>query len=279
MPEKPNQGIDIFEKQFMNVLMRKTSETNNKHTLSMQPFIDLYGLNKVKSDYAEIADKILTFNKTEMTPEQKMGHIFEAAFLDLGSSHNWFGGNSEITRASRYDDIKFGVDMVGTVVNPENTAQHFEIASDLTFSYNKAGEKFMRIRNDLHRGKMAQMNYYHSDLMGYTGQLRNIPRTVIALDTNNLQKFLVNWVREPELEQLQFGAVMMRQIKEQSETFSYVCSKKHGKNHATTRNYQRTEEISNRLLDTVYSGLEIPDDRISELLGKHCKTLRDNPDF
>lgn len=236
----------------------------------MEPFIELYGLENVKRDYGEIAGKILSFERPTAGAEI-IGPVFEAAFLDIGQNGKWFGEKSELVRASKYDDIKNGVDTIATIIAPDDSARHLAIASDLTFSYPKASEKFSRIVNSVYGGKLAEIKYFHSELLNFTGKLSHVPRTVIGLEAKNLNQMLVHWIREPELAQLQYGSVILQQIAAQCDALSLVAAKKSVKAQEA---YRRVADTAHIILRTHYKHIEPPEDKILESIKKQSDRLK-----
>jgi hypothetical protein len=268
---QPNE-VEIFQPDILKKLVHKTQETNDSYSISMQPFIDLYGLETVKSDYSKIADRLLTHFDHKLSGPEKMGHIFENAFLDIGSRGHWFGEKSELTKASKFDDIMNGVDMIATIVASDDNARHLAIASDLTFSFPGVSEKFNKILNGVRQGKMAQVKYFNSELLHITGQLRNIPRTVVGLDVENLNNFLLRWIKEPELAQLQYGGIMLNQISTQSRAFAAVAGKKQ---ELVSNTYNRAADIIDEVLTREYKGIEMPHDKLGSAVAKHSERLLD----
>ncbi len=274
IPTGQKQDFEIFEPTMLKTLTERAIKTNSESSLNMEPFIDLYGLENVKSDYSEIADKLSGYMEKKLSPSEKMGFIFESAFLDIGVKGHWFGPNSEIKHTSKYDDIKNGVDMVSTILDNEDSAHHLAIASDLTFSKMNSSEKFNRILNNIQAGKLAEIKYFHSELLGFTGKLSNLPRTVIGLDVKNLETFLTNWTREPELTQLQFGLTVLSQIKEQSSGFAHFAKRIHGQDHPVTRTYRRAQNVISEIIDENYNNIQIMDDSILDVITKQSQRLK-----
>lgn len=269
-PQSHNQ--EIFHPDVLKTLVKKTIETNDRYSISLQPFIELYGMETVKKDYAVIAERLLKHFDHALSGPEKMGHIFENAFLDIGSRGKWFGEKSELVRASKFDDIINGVDMIATIVADDDSARHLAIASDLTFSFPGVSEKFNKILNGVRQGKMAQVKYFNSELLHVTGQLRNIPRTVVGLDVENLNSFLLKWIKEPELAQLKYGGVMLNQITNQCRAFAAVAGKKQ---ELVSESYNRAADIIDTLLDQEYKGIEIPPDKLANAVAKHSERLMD----
>ena len=263
----------IFEPEILNNLIRKTQEVNAEHTIDMQPFIDVYGLETVKKDYAEIAERIQGYMEHKLSDGEKMGYIFESAFLDVGTNNTWFGERSELNRASKYDDIKHGVDVIATILTRENSPRHLAIASDLTFSFPGASEKFMRLTDRLRRGQMSQIKYFHSDLLHMTGQIRNIPGTVVGLDVTNLDTFLRGWMNEPELSQKQFGSIILTEIATQCKAFAQMAKSIHGPSDAITTAYLNSAAAIEEILGTEYESVKSPADRINTAISQHSQKL------
>lgn len=265
-----SQDFEIFSRPVLDVLSRKAENVNRSSSLNMEPFIDLYGLDNVKRDYGEIAGKMLGFEKSSSVAET-MGPIFEAAFLDIGQKGKWFGEKSELVRASKYDDIKNGVDTIATIVTPDNSARHLAIASDLTFSYPKASEKFNRIVGNVASGKLAEIKYFHSELLHFTGKISNVPRTVIGLEARNLNQMLLHWIKEPELTQLQYGSIIMQEIAAQCDALSLVA----GAKKPTVRDvYRRVSDTAHILLRSNYKGIMPPEDKLLEAIKKQSERLK-----
>jgi len=57
-PKTPEEKLEIFDQPFKNNLLARSREVDQKHTLSLEPFIDLYGLDNVKKDYRKVADRL-----------------------------------------------------------------------------------------------------------------------------------------------------------------------------------------------------------------------------
>lgn len=90
MHEKPqslNEHTDRISPIEVRALSQRASKVNGEHSLDMTEFIDTFGIDKVKSDYAKVAERMQGHLERKMNDSEKLGHIFEAAFLDLASRH------------------------------------------------------------------------------------------------------------------------------------------------------------------------------------------------
>lgn len=256
----------LFEVGIMNDLIRKSKETQDKHRISLEPFIEVYGLDKVKKDYASVAEKISQRGAAELTHIEKVGFIFERAFLDLAASHQWFGPRSEIGPSSWVDDELGGIDLIATVMNQSNVARHFQIASDLTISYPQMTQKINRLKQNVFNGELATINYYHSELMGFTGRLTDVPRTVVSLEIENIKRFLTTWQQEPEQAQEQFALVMLKQIAAQCSGFAKYASNIHGPGSRIVDRYQQAEAVAQEIIDSKKNVPEIEDKTLQAIV-------------
>jgi hypothetical protein len=256
-------------------LTKRAIAVNSQHSLDMQQFVDVYGHEKIHADYTRVAEKI-SKRKRVMSSGEKLGHIFEAAFLDLASKNFWFGERSELVKASKYDDEMNGIDMITTTVDQSNTARHFEVASDLTISKHGLMSKLMRIKNDVAQDKLAQINYFHSDLIGFTGKLSNVPRTVVALDHTNMTMFLRRWLQEPDLSQEQIGKLITKQISIQSRGFAWWAKQNIGTNSRAYEKYMTTHQTSEEILANL-EDIEMPHDSTIDTLERFAQSMK-NPD-
>ncbi len=265
--KEPEQQLEIFQPNVLRNLAERSKLVEEKNSLNLEPFIDLYGKDQVTSDYGKIAERLIHFNQSPSSSES-MGRIFESAFLDAGQRGHWFGARSELRRASKFDDILNGVDTIASISTEKNGVSHIAVASDLTFSHMSSSEKFNRIKSGVYGGKLAEIKYFHSDMLDFTGRLSNVPRTVIGLEPSNLNRFLLNWIREPELAQRQYGLVVLRQIATQSEALAQFARHKHVKDK-----YDQAATIVNDLIGREYQGIEAPEDKISQSLTAACNRL------
>lgn len=263
---------DITNAELAN-MVRRAIAVNTEHQLDMKQFIDTFGIEKIQSDYARVADKISARGERPMAKGEKLGHVFEAAFLDLASKNQWFGERSEITKASKFDDEMNGIDMITTTVDESNTARHFEIASDLTISRNGLMEKLMKIKNSVAQDKLATINYFHSDMIGFTGKLSNVPRTVIGLEQNNMRQFLRHWLQEPDLTQEHIGALITKQISIQSKGFAWWAKNNLGTNSKAYDKYAATHQTAEEILSE-REDITIPEDSTLVTLENFAQSMK-----
>lgn len=81
MEQLPQNQSEMFPESEMNRLVQKATEVNGQQSMQMEPFIETYGLEKVRSDYSKVADRLQGFLEKRMSSPEKLGHVFEAAFF------------------------------------------------------------------------------------------------------------------------------------------------------------------------------------------------------
>lgn len=74
-------------------------------------------------------------------------------------------------------------------------AAHLALAIDVTFSPN-IRDKFERIREEIDRGDLATVKYFHSDYMHFRGQLSKVPRVIIGADCRTVKELADLWLND-----------------------------------------------------------------------------------
>lgn len=263
---------EILGAQLLRAAEKKASEAEKQHSMDMKPFMELYGKEKVLADYQKIADRMK--NHRVESDAQKIGSIFEGAFLDLSNRGQWFGMNSEVVRASRFDDIMNGIDMVVTLIPENGSPDHLELGSDLTFSSGSLQKKLDRIKDEIHVGRLATIKYFHSPALGFTGQMANVPRCVVGLGKEHMPELVRSWVHEPEAQQQQFGSLFNYQMQIQMEAFRKLAESEKGRTHAVTRAYDRSASLLGDIVKNAPPDQTLlNEDWFTEQLTEECRRL------
>lgn len=141
------------------------------------------------------------------------GIIFE--HLELS---NWLGQGVETIRASRYDDIKHGVDLIAEF-NTEGFTKHLALGVDVTFSTLKLEKKFAKIKKEIDEDTLTLVSYFESP--SQRGELKNIPRTIIGVENNTVIELAALWVRNQntELANHFIQVIIAKEILEQLQAF------------------------------------------------------------
>lgn len=192
-------------------------------------FADLYGRENVERDLKKVSE----FEKKFFAdPAHKTAKVLEAIML-AGELHNWFGNNTEVIKSSRFDDIINGTDLILELeeIMPRRFSQ-VSIAVDVTFGLRQQEKKFERIKDEIDRGKLATIKYFHSEKEHFRGERSNIPRVVIGIEYNRVVELAALWLRKDNvtLATHPVQRVILEEVALQLERFKTYASKT-GKTH------------------------------------------------
>ncbi|MDA8596875.1 hypothetical protein N9L26_00890 [Candidatus Pacebacteria bacterium] len=261
---KFNEGI--IGHQLLQLATLRANKLRESYSLKMKPFFDHYGTEAVKHDYSEVLrkNKITRSERLKgyQSQEKQVADVFEMLFLEAADQESWLG-NSELTKASEYDDKFNGVDMLATLFDEEERAAHLELSTDLTFGTVASEKKLERILSDIENGKLAHVKYFHCDHNGYTGSLQDVPRTVIGFDRKNLPEFIRARVHETQ-DVDTHRDIALYQLWVQLRMFRDYADNKLGE-HRVRRNYNRTFIHIEKIVKSMgIDPNELPDDQITE---------------
>ncbi len=179
---------------------RRTHELAERAAIDPEGFRDLYGNEVVDQDKEEVERLEKQFEEERKEHKERMGadewwssekkrelaEVFEVIFYEHAEMSNWLGPDATVTKASRYDDLKNGVDSIVefTSEEDESRAAHLALAVDVTTSRadEVIREKLERIKREIDAGTLTRVKYFKSGNLDIRGELQNVPRTVIAAD-------------------------------------------------------------------------------------------------
>lgn len=191
-----------------------------------------YEAKQIEEDVAYVKEMEQTFVATDFERGtsgkrareealRKAARAFEGVVLFNCEENGWLGDPNkvEVIIPSRYDDIKNGVD--GIVDFPEERrSSPLALAMDVTSSQDVA-KKLDKIKDEIEKGKLAEMRYFHSERLRVHGRMYDIPRVVVGADRETIRDLLTSW-NEKKMKPLadhhmQFQ--MLDQIRQQLEIF------------------------------------------------------------
>lgn len=128
----------LFEdKALQDKLFQKKVEVVDAYRPKETDFSDIYSQVEIQDDLKEIQRLEKEWDDKEKTGREiyieKISSIYEAVIADQISANAWFGENCDSIPASRFDDIKNGVDVV-TIFNTEKSTEYVGLGVDVTFS-------------------------------------------------------------------------------------------------------------------------------------------------
>jgi len=188
-------------------------------------FIEPYGQATIDADLAEVERLESLFNARdtrESKEQKKVADIFEAIVLWNGEQSNWLGENAVTVKTSRYDDYVNGVDAVIEFQgNEPRMASYLGIAADVTFSTDTT-KKFDRLKNQIDKGELAKVKYFHSEHMNIHGQLSKLPAVILGMDKSTVLE-LAELQAEKKFKELgshRAQIMMLEQMRAQFTTYS-----------------------------------------------------------
>lgn len=130
--------------------------------------------------------------RAQWEAKQKVGKVFEAIVLFNGDSNEWFGENAQMIIPSRYDDIVHGVDGIVEFEEEKNRFNHLALGIDVTTSAD-VNRKFKRIFDDIDKGELTKISYFHSERQNIKKEKRDIPRVVVGADRQTIHELISLW--------------------------------------------------------------------------------------
>lgn len=215
--------------QLLRAAEARAEIIRGEYSPKMQPFIDHFGINIVGNDLKWAAAREAEFNKevdSKQGIEKRLANVFELLFIEAADKERWLGRDTELKRATRYDDYFNGVDIMATMFQ-DDVASHLEMSADLTYGTDASNGKLNKIIRDIEQRRLARVKYFHSEHMGFTGSLTGVPRTVIGLDRTNAPEFIRLRTIGEQLEP-RVRNTILRQLHEQTLFFRDYADLKHG---------------------------------------------------
>ncbi|MBI5732466.1 hypothetical protein HY967_00705 [Candidatus Jorgensenbacteria bacterium] len=185
-----NPEDEILENITVDQAYQAAKRTLEKEAIQPGQFIDLYNKDSIESDETHVKKMEIVFAKTggpEQEKVQKLATIFEATIHEHAEQSEWFGPDAFTIKTSRYDDIQNGVDSIAEFRENEMSASYLGLAIDVTMSA-EMGKKFERIRQEIERGELAKIKYFHSEHMNIRGELTKVPRVVIGATAQTIKQ-------------------------------------------------------------------------------------------
>lgn len=225
----------------------KTLITQNE--IKPENFTDLYSPDVISRDLAYVESMERKFDRGDNDREKQskmFADILEAIIFEHGEQSNWFGEQATTIKTSRYDDIYNGVDMITEFDEGQNRSSHAAFAIDATYSHDKAGEKFGRIKKKIDSGKLAKVRYFISG--SFRGELSDIPMTVASAHPRTVTELTELWINNDKQKLanhwIQFQ--LLEELMAQCQAFSVYAQKK-GSDFMAER-YKHIEEITREIL-------------------------------
>lgn len=184
---------------------RALCEQEETGAVDPNQFRDLFGNGNVEDDLRYVEEKEEQFKKgrdIEMEEARKLAEIFETIFCEQAELSDWLGPNAFTVKASRYDDIKNGVDVVAEFQGDETSAPPLTLAIDVMvgqgWERKLQGEKGIKnkkgIKDNIKEGKLTWVKYFVSEATDEKKVLREIPKIIIGVGAETVEALAGLWL-------------------------------------------------------------------------------------
>ena len=161
----------------------------HKSAIPLSKFEGLYDSNMIAMDTAYVEEREQAFERRD-NPElaffTRRAELFEALVREEIKTANWLGSEAKPVTASRYDDIKNGVDLIVEFLKKEGT-NRLALSVDVTSNITSLEDKLQKIKGQIIKGKLTEVKYFiGSD--GNRQEIQNVPRVVIGTESRVIQE-------------------------------------------------------------------------------------------
>ncbi len=265
-----NMGIDINEaaEKAKNILV---------DPINMDDFSDLY--KDVEADKQYVAEMEAKFAEDESRDSEieamvrKTAKVLEAIIFEQIELSNWLGDTAMTIQASRYDDIKHGVDTIVEFDEGDGrNASHLALAIDVTTSH-ELNKKFKRIFEEIERGALTEIKYFVSESLDIRGHKSNVPRVVVGADRKTIFDLAEKWLEKDNkaLSEHVIQVILIEEIYEQLVAFKNAAER--AGQHGIVSVYEKTIGI----VEGIRDGKEFSEDMLFKAgEDKVLQAIRDN---
>ena len=245
----------------------------------IEDFSDLYPKEEIKKDIQEVErlEKIFEEGTTNENKNAKIiSELFEGIIISESEKSEWLGGNSIVHSASRYDDIKNGVDAVCEFIQENDEDNKFlALGIDVSFgTYTKTeiDKKIKRIEDDIKSNKISKIKYF-ADQSGKHQSLE-LPKVVAGADSKTVQELLELWDKKDKkgLAKHPYQCALLITLRQQAVYFYYIAQE--AGNNQIAEKYKDAVNTLNEIIEPRLEFLEslyseaFKDDVASKILEK-----------
>lgn len=173
-------------------------KTIREKSLKLEDFEDLYSEKKLEHDREKIKRKEATF---EHEPNKYYADVLEAVIFEQADAGVWFGKETRAIKTSAFDDYYHGSDIILELKDTARTLSHLSLSIDVTFGVNTEKEKMAKIKENIDKGKLGQIDYFKSAQSQFRGELSLVPQVIIGVEKDTVVKIANQWVKKHENEE------------------------------------------------------------------------------
>ncbi len=206
---------------------RKAKELFLAEGLKEDSFADLYGSENVATDKQKIESMKANWQKDN--PTLVYATSLEYLVYRHINSNRTLGERARAIKTTEYDDVINGTDLVVEFEDSESARpDRLGFAIDVTFGSQTLTKKFDSIKKQIEIGTLGKMKYYHSPKQGLRGELSLLPRVVVGIEKNQIEK-LATLTERGGIEALKGHGVtkaFLHEISVQLRTFATYAERK-----------------------------------------------------
>ncbi len=191
-PEISEQGLEHLSEEERRLFLLLVP-AHKRSAIPLSTFEGLYDANMIAEDTRYVARMEEKFKRDE-NPDAAHFHrraeLLEAITWDEIGHDNWLGREAKPITASRYDDIKNGVDLIVEFFKKEKVDEldsRMGLSVDVTSNVSSLEEKLQRIKSDIQDGHMAYVKYFISS-QGARQEIPNVPKVVVGTDAASIKE-------------------------------------------------------------------------------------------
>jgi len=230
-----------------------------------------YGPEVIQADKEKVVNLEHKFSQEmKSNPRVKesleFAKIIEAIIIENIELSDWMGETAETLPVSRYDDYVNGVDTIVEMDEGNDSATHLVLGIDVTIA-NEMTKKLDRIKREIDHNELAKVKYFNSESLHFRGEMKNIPRVVIALDGQTAGELIGFWTQPTGGKDALAGHFIQHQILEeikiQLETFREYC--RQGKHEELASQYECSLKVIDGVISKKKEVVRHRDEAFSEL--------------
>ncbi len=178
-----------IEEKLYDVLVQKKRNSGGEDRINPRDF-SYYSKDIVDRDLEYVGKMEAIFRaEEERNPElakgRRRGELFEEIIFEGIDEGDWMGGDAEIQKSSRYDDIANKIDGIITFTE-EISDSHMVFGVDVTQSADSVADKFSKIKKSIQLETLSEVKYFKSET--YEGKLSKVPRVIVGVDGEGMKK-------------------------------------------------------------------------------------------
>jgi len=151
----------------------------------IQDFSDVINKNEIERDTTWLGQQR---NRKQEVVKTKRGEILEHVIRHHAEMSDWLGDNCYTVETTEYDDRANHIDFIIEWEQEDGEAVRLAIDVTTTEDPDVFDKKESLIKDEIEKGWLSRVKYFQSEIDETKGKIQNLPRAVIAVSKENIQK-------------------------------------------------------------------------------------------